>query len=207
MDNICGYFVLRKPKQNFDEKGRGCFLKNPPCIGDIYYSGINRMPWFDIDDDYYSGTLPREFIELRNKLNEQNQDFTDIELLRDLDNTRKILEFSNRHQDRNEICVLFSEQLAEKKGTFISDSNIQWLGVDVFFSGYGSILEQGIFAKPDLFPEFTVRLNSNGLFDLGSNFVGRYIDKYIEVSKSHNLEPIADLITPVDIVTVGRFIS
>ncbi|POZ49557.1 hypothetical protein [Methylovulum psychrotolerans] len=190
-NSICGYFVLRKPIYNFDLKEREFFRKEPPCIGCICYSGISRMPWFDLDDDedYYSGTLPRESIELRNEIDEQYRDFSNIELLRDLDKTKRILAFSNRHQDRNEICVAFSETLAKQKGTFISDSAIQWLGVDVFFSGYGSILEQGIFAKPDLFPEFIIRLNMNGLFDLGSDFVSSYIDEYIEVSEAHNLEP------------------
>jgi hypothetical protein len=193
---------------NFDLKGRRFFHKKPPCIGNICYSGISRMPWFDLDDDedYDSGTLPREFIELRNEIDEKNGAFADVLLFDDLDKVRKILEFSNRHQDRNEICAVFSETLAKQKGAFISDSNIQWLGVDLFFSGYGSILEQGIFTKHDLFPEFISQLNTNGLFNLGSVFINKYIEKYIEMSKLHNLERVDGMIDQVNIIAVGRLI-
>lgn len=194
---------------NFDLKGRRFFHKKPPCIDDIYYSGIDRMPWFDLDDDedYDSGTLPREFIELRDEIEEKNGAFSGVLLFDDLDKVRRILEFSNRHQDRNEICAVFSEALTKQKGVFISDSNIQWLGVDLFFSGYGSILEQGIFIKPNLFPEFISQLNTNGLFNLGSVFVNKYIEKYIEMSKLHNLERVDHVIDQIDIITVGRLIS
>jgi len=203
MNNICGYVVLRKPMHNFDEKGRGAFLKNPPCICDVYYSGIDRMAWFDLDEDYYSGSLPPEFIVLRNELIEKNQDFTEIKLLDDLSKAKRILEFSNRHQDRNEICVVFSEKLAEQKGVVANDSNVLWLGNDVYCQGYGSLLRQGLIARADLFPEFIDQLNAKGLFDLRSDFAGRYIGKYIETSKSHNLEPIDDVIDQVDIIAIG----
>jgi len=115
MNNICGYVVLRKPMHNFYAADRCAFFKKPPCIGDIYYSGLDRMPWFDLDEDHYSGTLPLELIKLRSEIEETNQYFTDIKLLSNVDKTQKILEFSNRHQDRNEICVVFSENLAKQK--------------------------------------------------------------------------------------------
>ncbi len=207
MNNICGYVVLRKPMHNFYGADRSAFFKKPPCIGDIYYSGIDRMAWFDLDEDHYSGILPCEFIELRDEIEEKNQDFTDIKLLGDLDKTKRILEFCNRHQDRNEICVVFSENLAKQKKVVIGCSNVMWLGNDVYCHGYGSILAQGLFAKPDLFPEFIGQLNTNGLFNLDSYITNKYIERYIEMSKLHNLEQIDDVIDQIDIIAVGRLIS
>jgi hypothetical protein len=50
-----GFLIVRLPEYNFDAEDRGAFSKEVPKLGDIYYGGIFRMPWFDLDEDYISG--------------------------------------------------------------------------------------------------------------------------------------------------------
>ena len=204
MHSICGYVVLRKPMFNFDENGRGAFNKTAPCIRDTYYSGVSRMAWFDLDEYYFDGMLPQDLIKLRDKIINENQDFSDIIILRDLQDTKDILCFSNQEDDKNELCAVFSESLAKQKGVIEFCSDIVWLGIDVYCQGYGSLIEHGVFTNPDLFSEFCMHLNNNGLFDMGSTHVNKYIEKYIEFSKSNNIESVYEVIDLIDIISVAR---
>lgn len=205
MNTVCGFVVLRKPNQNYDKEGRGAFLSSPPCIDEICYSGIDRMPWFELDEDLYSGTLSQEFVALRDKIQKKNDDFTDIKLLTDLDEVRSILNYSNWITERNEIAVVFSEKLAEIKGTINTDMKVVWLGLDIYCPGYGSQLREGIFSKPELFSGFVKQLNPNGLFDIDSPVLADYVQMYRELSDAHNLEPIdSKMVGQIDTIKIGK---
>jgi hypothetical protein len=54
---VNGYLVVRKPSCNFDAKGRAGFRKAAARIGDLFYAGMMRLPWFELDEAYYAGTL------------------------------------------------------------------------------------------------------------------------------------------------------
>ena len=66
--NIQGYLVLRKPNFNFDDLGRGAFLSFAPRIDDLYYGGVDRMQWFDLDEGFYRKSLPARLVNLREGL-------------------------------------------------------------------------------------------------------------------------------------------
>ena len=68
MNKICGFIILRKPEYNFDSRPLSAFSIKPPSINNIYYSGLDRMPWFDIDEGYYNKTLADKILKLRTKL-------------------------------------------------------------------------------------------------------------------------------------------
>jgi hypothetical protein len=207
MNRICGYHVVRKPRYNYDEQGRGAYSIIAPCIGDIYYSGVDRMAWFDLDEDYYSGVIPQEYADLRNDVEDAYTDFSSIMLLPNLEKTIKILDYSNRGIDRNEICVLYSEELVLKKGVIITDNCIDWLGSDIFVSGFGSILLLGVYNKPQAFPGFLAKLNKNGLFDIEPDIDKKYITRYREACASYNLEPVDFAPTGfMSTIAVGRLI-
>ena len=67
MTKIVGFIVVRTPKFNFDAEGRGAFSSPAPRLGSIYYGGVDRMPWFDVDKHYYARILPTEIAKLRRK--------------------------------------------------------------------------------------------------------------------------------------------
>jgi hypothetical protein len=207
MNRICGYQVVRKPKCNYDELGRGAYSNTAPCIGETYYSGVDRMAWFDLDEDYYSGTISKKYADLRSDVEDYYTDFSGFKLLPDLEKTIKILNYSNKDIDRNEICVLYSEELALKKGVIMTDKCIDWLGSDIFVSGYGSILLLGIYSEPLAFADFLAKLNKNGLFDIELPIHKKYIARYCEVCASYNLEPVNFTSTRfMSTIAVGRLI-
>jgi len=202
--NIYGFIVLRKPFFNYDEKGRGAFSPHAPRIGDLYYAGIDRMPWFEVEESYYSNELPTELVLLRKELKTLKLDCSDFELMPDINKAVKLLEYSNKDKELNELIAVCS-----KRGNIrppISDPpRIDWLGVDVYCHGYGSLIREGIFTKLDLFSDYIHKLNINGLFGLDSEFIDSYTDTYIKLAYEKNLEPIDDeAMEYLDIVTLGR---
>src|SRR6266542_3933444 len=54
----CGFMAVRLPSENFDAEGRGAFSSKPPSLGDIYYGGLDRMPWFDVEEALDRGVFP-----------------------------------------------------------------------------------------------------------------------------------------------------
>src|SRR5262245_65072313 len=92
-------------------------------------------------------------------------EFSGIELARDFNVTRNLLEYSNRTAARNEIIAIRSEQLDEAKGNFDTEIPIEWLGIDVVGEGEWSLIAGGLFAAAEHFPPWIGRINKSGLFD------------------------------------------
>ena len=207
MNKICGFMVVRKPKMNFDKEGRGAFLSHAPNIDGLYYGGVDRMPWFEIDEDYFSGILPKQLIELRKELRKTNQDTSDLKLLFDLSLVNSVIEYSNKKIEINEIIVLRSSGLERTKGSFICDNEIEWHGIDIHCQGYGSLLREGIFSKPEVFSTFINAINEHGLFNEDSKLINYYIEHYINISKAHNLEKIDRNIAALDRIEVGNLMN
>lgn len=201
---ICGYLVLRKPDQNFDETKPAYFGAKAPCIDKICYGGIDRMAWFDLIDGHHAGTLAPNMEKLWRNVEDDNRDFSDISLLKDYSDANAILRYSNRHQQRNELAAVFSQKLAGAKGIILSNVNIEWLGLDIHCPGYGSPLLQGFFARPGAFAGFATHINENGLFDMDSEMVSDYFQEYIRMTPLVNLEPMGHMAEHIDVISVGR---
>ncbi len=190
---------------NFDEEGRGAFLPNAPKIDELYYGGVDRMPWFELDEGFFSKTLPAQLTQFRKEIRTSNPDSSDFKLLFDLSKVVSIFEYSNQHDDINEIIVLQSDALRKTKGVFDCDSEIKWLGIDVYCQGYGSLIREGIFKKPGVFSSFRNMINEFGLFHLDNDNIGNYIQHYFKSSKEHNLEEIPPS-GDIDIIKLGRIL-
>jgi hypothetical protein len=175
--NMFGYVVLRKPEFNFDELGRGAFLPYAPKIKEVYYGGIDRMDWFDLDEDFYGGVLPNELVEVKNSICSPSPE-NDIELCQNIGDAQVVLEYSNRLKNRNELVAIASDkdlasEILSKEGV-----NYSVIGCDLYCEGYGSAIREGIFTKPELFMEFSKDLNKNGVFDSDYSLMNKYIDSY-----------------------------
>jgi len=195
--------VVRKPDMNFDKEGRGSFLPYPPKIGDLYYSGVDRMPWFELDEDYFSGVLPSQLVQFRKEMRRSNQGISDLTLSSDFSKVESVLEYSNRNRALNELIALKSDALERTKGSFFCDIEIKWLGIDVYCQGYGSLIREGIFKKPDSFSSYANGLNKHGLFDINSMFIDIYTEYYIKNSKDFELEEITISEAQLDKILVG----
>ena len=209
MNNICGFFVVRKPDQNFDETSISPYFLpgSPPCIKSKCYSGVSRVPWYELDEMFYAGVLPEYLTKIRNDLIELNQPNLDILLMKNIDIARAVLKFSNSIQNRYEIAALFSDNLERLKGSFNTDIDIEWLGFDIFYSGYGSQIKEGIFEKELLFSHFIDKLNSNGLFGDDNQLLESYTKSYKKIDRDNGLEIMSDLSPESrDVIRVARVI-
>lgn len=210
MVNICGFMVVRKPEENFDKISLApYYLPNlSPCINGVCYSGVSRAPWYELEENYYTGDLSNELIELRSELDEINSPNAEPKLMKDFDKAIKILEYSNTIQNRYELIVLFSDKLSKINGSIEIELHVNWLGFDIYYSGYGSQIVEGIYKKPILFNEFIKRLNINGLFNNDEGCIKDYIDKYNKVFLENDLEPMNDLdIELKDVIRIGRIVG
>jgi len=199
-----GFLVVRLPQFNFDAQGRGAFRSEPPKLGKIYYGGVFRMPWFDLDEDYYGGKLPTALASTRQKIKELNRDFSGIDVCDNYEDAGAILEYSNRQSSRNEIIVVRSEKIKEIKGnTLYVDGEIEWLGVDLVALGAWSLLENGLFPSPSYFSRWTRNLNSNGLLIESTDF-GGVVQDYLVAASKGGAEEFPSQLYGMDPVEIGR---
>ena len=205
MIEFCGYLVVRKPSDNFDPQGRGGFSDKAPKLNDVYYAGIDRMPWFDLDEEYYANTLSTDIAAIRNKIRKTDTDFTGIKVCADFKDAEHILNYVNRSvsEFRNEIISISSKSLNRSKGIVESNKTIIWYGYDIVALGNSSILIEGLFTRPDIFENYIKKLNCHGLFDDLSVF-----DEYVAFYKAQAaLGTVIELIEdpyPVEAVWVGK---
>lgn len=206
MTIVCGFIVLRKPDQNYDDVPQAPFYLHgtPPCINEICYSGIVRAPWYELDEGDFKGTLPDNLVKLSRELNETNQPYLDIKLFKDIDMAKEVLEYSNSIQNRYEIASIYSDKLADMKGIVKTNEDITWLGNDVFCYGYGSQLLDGLFSNPAEFSDTVSLINSNGLID-NIDSIESYVTFYNQISSSLNIESIVDIDPSLkDVIRIGR---
>jgi hypothetical protein len=103
----------------------------------------------------------------------------------------------------NEICAVC---LDEGDGGQVSVGGlpIEWSGLDICVSGYGSAICEGLFTRPDLFPEFVPALNPSGIFDRVEGLVERYRKVYLEVAAMNPIEPMPDIANIWSALLIGR---
>jgi hypothetical protein len=161
---IHGYLVVRKAEQSFDEPQRGAVRGGPPCRDGRCYHGVDRMPWFDVDEALYASSLPAPLRELRRRIADANySDRTGVGLWPSREEALELLHFSNRDDDLCELIAISSDELAQAKGLVSQPSEgVQWLGYDVVLMGGWSLIGDWIFGGPTGFAEWAERLNSAG---------------------------------------------
>ena len=190
--NILGFLVLRKPEQNFDELGRGAFSPHVPRIDSIYYGGVDRMEWFDIDEDFFNKSLPKKITEIRENVQKYNGLGSDIRVCTSIEETKMLLDYSNKSENRNEMVAIFYKNV-DRNMQFVVEINASYMGCDLYCEGYGSMIKEGIFSEPDSFETFIPQLNKNGLFESRGDLIERYIDEYHSVSQRKNIEKMLGL--------------
>jgi len=198
---ICGYLVVRLPHLSMDPAGRGAFTPTAPQLSGVFYGGIDRMQWFDVDEDFYSRTLPEELVRLRERIRGENMDASGIYLCRDLTTTKIMLEYSNRAGTANEIIALRSPKLAKIKGE-IEAANIDWRGFDIATIGEASLLLEGIFSNPERFARFRSELNGHGLFR-SEGHVPEYIQSYMTAVNEGAAELVWSDPALIDTIAIG----
>lgn len=199
-DQINGYIVVRLPHLN---NMIGPYSVNVPKLDDICYGGVERMPWFDIAEDFYSKKLPENIKHHWLSLRENNVDLPSISLVQDINIALELLAYSNRSEMRNELIAIRSKELIEYKGTIPTDlHSISWMGYDLVALPEWSLLHAGIFHSPRSFLPWKKQVNSEGLFNTLA-FVDDYVKAYHQASLDNLVEEVWRL-DEIAHIEVGR---
>jgi hypothetical protein len=197
---ICGLQVVRKPGQAVDSLRRGAYASDPPVIRGVTYGGIDRLPWFELDDAYFTGTLPARMEEIWRDVH-TTRDHTGLDLCRDLAVSFEVLRWSGL--DRNELIALRGRQLTDIKGVFaLPPSHVQWRGFDVVALGEFSLLAAGVFRAPNHFSRWTAQISAHGLFSTAEQ-LSQYVDDYNEAAAKGIVESLSDESYKVDFIEIG----
>jgi hypothetical protein len=173
-------------------------------VEQIYYGGIDRMPWFDIREEYDNGGLPPYVQKIYKSIQNHCLDFTGIELCQDMEEAHLLLEWSNRIHPVNELIAVYSERLAELKGTIdIDPSNISMIGYDIVALGWWSLLSEGYFTQPACFSRWAEWINANGLLS-AANIVDDFVKDYEAAVMKGAVEELPELIYGIEAIEIGR---
>jgi hypothetical protein len=208
--DTCGFLVVRRPEANFDRGGNGIWPRCAPRVGNIYYGGVWRMPWYDIEIDRYAGTLPQTIRDAYES-NVHDNEGSSIAICPQIEIAGKLLEYSNRIEQRCELICVFSHALSSIKGiTRINDTQIEHYGWDPFQIGGDSLLYEGLFAEPEKFPTWVKGLNHHGLFGAAED-AQRYISDYMRLANERLIEEPLPLdgsqIDPIEVCLVNNITS
>ncbi len=207
MRDYCGFLVVRKPEHAF---GPDDYHPEYPPINGVYYSGVDRMEWYDIDtaimdvvDAADISEIPQTVINGRKALKK----FVPPQICSDFALAKELLDFSNAKSSQNELCALrcIRGSFVSMNGAAKGDQSIQWLGYDII-GWVGSAIKEGIFSHPSVFQDYNHRINEYGLFDVDDLEVGEnYLQDYFSRENGGDtLEPMSDSYDKLDWFEIGR---
>jgi hypothetical protein len=101
---VCGFLVLRRPEFAYDATGGLIGYSQPRRVRDLYYGGVDRLAWADLDEAHARGALPPEIEALRTEIYERDANWN-VLLLQDYAKASLLLAHSNASAVRNEICA------------------------------------------------------------------------------------------------------
>lgn len=162
--SVCGFMVVRRPAENRDALGLGAFPAVVPTLGGVPYGGVDRMPWFDLDERFYAGTASELLQAAKGEIKRTNRDVSGVDVLSDLNLVRRVMDELGADAARNEIIAVYSAELCSLKQTIESPNHLLPLGYDVVIHGAGSALRSGAFEAVG-FREWDGRVNINGLLE------------------------------------------
>ena len=207
-NRVSGFIVVRKAPLNRDHQGRGAFSDIAPCLRELCYAGIDRMPWFELDELFYQGLLPENMQEKCKKIQESNRDLPSIRICNDLYASIELLNYSNSLNAENELIAIRSEKLSIFKGTVEFDRSLaEWLGYDVVALAEWSLLKEGLYSVPLAFPGWVEQLNENGLISSKDKAL-EFGTTYLDVSRRGEVEELSDELFTlgfgIDAIEIGR---
>lgn len=168
---------------------------------EISYFGLDRDPWWDFDDLFYSGQLAEKYERVHQKIIGSKLNSFSPGVCYEIHAAKEILELSNKTSIRNELIMIRALSEILESG---EQANV--LGFDCYVDGYGSLLRLGIFQRVDIFSDFLPCLNINGMFN-SSDQISKYIYAYLQRCAKGGLEPIDAEHSDIDIYLVSRVIS
>lgn len=204
---VSGFVVLRRPEENYDEGGHLQFSSSPPRIGEVYYTGIVRMPWFDVANAAERGSLSAQAREVWQEIERLHGGDRDLIVTDDLEKAKVLVDCLGAVRHRVEVCAVDTRRLPRLDRALAMTKSVQWLGVDLFCGGYGSMLLEGVFRDPALFPRSMPKINRYGLFELNDPSIDDYIEEYVRCERERGLEEFEGVLEHVDRICLARIVD
>lgn len=198
---VNGFLVLRRPELNLDIEARGAFTAVAPCLDGRCYGGVDRMPWFDVEEALYADKLPPDLRAIRDGIRARNADATGLALA-ELEEARSLLAYANRVSPANELVALRGTRLDQVKGIIRTSARVDWLGWDVVALGSWSLLSV-VFVVPDAFPGFSHRINVSGLLNSDRD-AALLMAAYREAEFREQVEELPKPGLGIDFIRIGR---
>lgn len=164
MNGISGYAVVRKPAWNLEEIPHKDLILPAPRIGSIYYGGIDRMLWEDADVLHHAGSLSNEMELIWQELRRIRGEQQGFRTLKNRSKAEKVLRYINDTDEKNEMIYVKSGSLDTEISEEENIKDLEFLGMDIYRNGIGSMIREGIFSNEDIFSKYLNNLNPNGLF-------------------------------------------
>lgn len=199
---VCGLMVVRLPTRNFDSQERSAFKSRSLPSGFPHYAGIDRMPWFDVEENLSDS--PHSIQSAFTAIREAGNDFTGLDVSQNLSSAKELLAYANRDAEQNELIAISSPMLLELKGGIqVPEKTMTWLGFDVVAFGQWSLLHDGLYAKPAAFGSWPSFLNVHGLLS-SMHQVEALIRDYSGLEKSGAVECLGEDVCSIEAVGVWR---
>jgi hypothetical protein len=123
----------------------------------IAYRGIDRDPWWNLDDMFYEGVLDDALARLRRDIEASGLDCFSAGLCENVARIEQIRSVTRERRSKDEIIWIDSAFAAAANGS-------RFLGYDCYVDGFGSPLRLGIFRLENVFCDYRDKLNAHGLF-------------------------------------------
>ncbi|MDJ1505188.1 hypothetical protein [Xanthocytophaga agilis] len=199
METITGYLMVRKPSYNYAEGYMSGY--HLPPINQIYYYGIDRLYWFDIEVYFHKNLLNKfldqKYREIENSVN----DGTFIGILKKITEANLFINLNEDIKLKNEIIAISSPTLNSIKGECqIPSSQIEWLGYDILQLGGWSLIRHALFENRQYSMLEKNPLNSYGLFD-NIKSIDKFLEAYDKLALLDKVDPIVEgsIVDPVRI--------
>lgn len=174
-NTVSGYVVLLPPAHVGHTHGD---VLKPiiNCGTSINYRGLDRDPWWNLDELFYSGNLTDDMVNLRQIIQSSGTSIYSPGVCFHLSDAKAVRSFTLGMAVEEELIYVSNSPNRE-----VSTPN--FLGRDSYVDGFGSLIRLGVFSDPLVFDDFLPKLNPHGLFDHLSDlsdYVAAYVHRCVE---------------------------
>jgi hypothetical protein len=193
------WFVVRRPEQSFDNETP---VPEPlKTTESLLYQGLDRMPWWDLDNLYRAGQLAPDLVPLyqSTRIVERPAELRSTGCLAD---ALLLLRSSPRVEAMNEVvCAIEADQSDGQ-----SDRDITWLGYDPVYKSATafSLLGQVYLHRHGPMASAADRLNGYGLFDTAVE-AKAFGSWYRELALKEEVEPLPLFDESFEVLAIGRY--
>jgi hypothetical protein len=160
---------------------------DPACLGSLYgdtskvivradkivsYRGIDRDPWWNLDEMFYAGLLDAELTALRQTIEKSRLEEFSAGVCDSLDVALRVQALSVTRPLKDEVIRVAGALAAVNEAC-------SFFGYDCYVDGFGSPLRLGIFSTTTAFNDYENQLNEYGLFS-NLDVLHDYVEAYCE---------------------------